>query len=288
MDAMSDPDRVRRGRKSRSSAASRAKGWLVALLGLLVLLAPHQLPQSGLLATLAQALRPVAWLALVLGLIYVGFQRIARPLPGHTEAPAQDDPQEGMTRPSVLQALGVGRGGAVPELEPNFVDTIAVHPGADEDTLDHEAPREASWSPRVLARIDQRRFEALCRAFFKQAGFATSVEGQVGDADVADIWVQSRHMSEPRVVRCRHLQKGRSVGAPELRDFLRAIGMQGLAHGTYVTSATFDPDAMEFAKANGIQMQDGAALLKLIAHRSLEEQQALLDIARGERAGPLS
>ncbi|MGR4867465.1 restriction endonuclease [Variovorax sp. LARHSF232] len=284
---MSDPDRVRRGRKSTSSAASRAKGWLVALLGLLVLLASHQLPQDSLFATVAQALRPVAWLALVLGLIYLGFQRIARPLPGHTDAPAEDDPHEGMTRPSVLQALGVGRGGAVPELEPNFVDTIAVHPVAGDDGADEvAAPRETSWSPRVLSRIDQRQFEALCRAFFKQAGFATSVHGQAGDGDVIDIWVQSRHMSEPRVVRCRHLTKGRSVSAPQLRDFLRVMSTQGLAHGTYVTSTTFDSEAMEFAKANGIQMQDGAALLKLIAHRSPEEQQALLDIACGEQAGP--
>ena len=288
MDAMSDPDRVRRGRrKSGSSAASRAtKGWLVALLGLLVLLASHQLPQDSLFATVAQALRPVAWLALVLGLIYVGFQRIARPLPGHSAVPVQDDdPHEGMTRPSVLQALGVGRGGAVPELEPNFVDTIAVHPVAGDDGADEvAAPRETSWSPRVLARIDQRQFEALCRAFFKQAGFATSVHGQASDGDVIDIWVQSRHMSEPRVVRCRHLNKGRSVGAPQLRDFLRVMSTQGLAHGTYVTSATFDPEAMEFAKANGIQIQDGAALLKLIAHRSPEEQQALLDIAFAEQS----
>jgi restriction system protein len=275
--------------RNGNSAASRAKGWLVALLGLLVLLASHQFPQDSLLATLAVALRPVAWLALLLGLIYVAFRRMMRPLPGrHGDAPGQDDPQFGMTRPSVLQALGVGRGGSVPELEPSFVDTIAVHPEAGHDGAgDIAAARETSWSPRVLGRIDQHRFETLCRAFFKQAGFATSVQGQAGDRDVVDIWVQSRHMAEPRVVRCHHLGKGRSVSVRELRDFLRAMGIQGLAHGSYVTNTTFEPEAMEFAKANGIQTQNGAALLKLIAHRSPDEQQALLDIACVGRADPL-
>ena len=57
---------------------------------------------------------------------------------------------------------------------------------------------------------------------------------------------------------------------------------QGLAHGTYVTSSTFSLEAMEFAKANGIQTQDGEALLKLISHRTPEQQDALLDIALGK------
>lgn len=287
---MSDPERVRPVPRSGDSAASRAKGWLVALLGLLVLLASHQFPQDSLFATLAVAVRPVAWLALLLGLIYVGFRHVMRPLPGaQGDGRVPDDPELGMTRPSVLQALGVGRGGTAAELEPSFVDTISVHPEAGRNDDAGEiaaAPRETSWSPRVLGRIDPHRFEALCRAFFKQAGFATSVQSPAGDRDAADIWVQSRHMSEPRVVRCRQLGKGRSVGVSDLRDFLRVMSTQGLAHGSYITNAVFEREAMEFAKANGIQVQDGAALLRLIAHRSPDEQQALLDIACGVQAGP--
>ena len=128
---MSDLERVRPVPRNANSAAPRAKGWLVALLGLLVLLASYQFPQDGLLATLAVALRPVAWLALLLGLVYVGFRHVMRPLPGaQGDGRVPDDPELGMTRPSVLQALGVGRGGTAAELEPSFVVTIAVHPEA--------------------------------------------------------------------------------------------------------------------------------------------------------------
>ncbi|WP_175545195.1 restriction endonuclease [Variovorax sp. OV329] len=264
------------------------KGWLVALVGVLVLLASYQLPKESLFETLSVALRPVAWLALGLGLAFVAYKWLTRGSGGRQVErdvdPVDDDAQAGMTRPSVLAALGVGWGAAPAELEPRFVDTIAVHPHPpvveDSEPLneDDEAPAK-QWSPRVLARIDWRHFEALCAAFFKQAGFSTSTQSQGSDGGV-DIWVQSRHMPEPRIVRCRHWES-QSVTVKELRDFLAVMSAQGLAHGTYVTSSVFAPEAVEFAKANGIQTQDGAALLKLISHRSRAQQDELLAIATG-------
>lgn len=284
MSAMSDPDRVRRGHALEAGGAgSAAKGWLLALAGALVLLASYQLPRESLLETIAVALRPVSWLALLLGLAYVVYRRASRTgrAAEHEDTgPGDDETQAGMTRPSVLAALGVTRSGAPAELEPRFVDTIAVHPTASEIAEIEDTGPETAWGPRVLARIDWRRFDALCEAFFKQAGFATSTQSQDADGGV-NIWVQSRHMPEPRIVRCRHWE-GQPVTLKELRDFLGTMSAQGLPHGTYVTSSTFAPEAMEFAKANGIQTQDGAALLKLISHRTQEEQQALLAIAQGE------
>jgi len=284
MDAMSDPDRVRRGHVVGAGHSSGAKGWLVALVGALVLLASYQLPRESLFETLSVALRPVAWLAVLLGLgfvIYVRATRSDSPRPMNEPEFAEDDGQAGMTRPSVLAALGIGRSSGA-EMEPRFVDTIAVHPTPVPGDEEEAGPPD-SWGPRVLAHIDWRDFEALCIAFFKQAGFATSNQSSGEERDGMDIWVQSRHMPEPRIVRCRHWE-GEPVTTKELRDFLAVMSAQGLSHGTYVTSSTFAPDAMEFAKANGIQTQDGAALLKLISHRSQDQQQALLAIARGESA----
>jgi len=278
MDAMSDPDRVRRGNELGAYRSSAAKGWWVAMLGGLVLLASYQLPADGAFQAVSVALRPVAWLALLLGLAF-GLYLRAKDRTATVERvtePMDDDAQAGMTRPSVLAALGVSRSSGA-ELEPRFVDTIAVHPAPAEES--EEAQPEAAWSARVMDQMDWRHFEALCTAFFKQAGFSTSTQGQ-GDDGGVDIWVQSRHMPEPRIVRCRHWG-GQAVTAKELRDFLGVMSTQGLTHGTYVTSSIFSPDAAEFAKANGIQTQDGAALLKLISHRTPEQQQALLTVAQG-------
>lgn len=282
MDTMTDPDRARRGHEWAADYSASAKGWWVALVGGLLLLASYLLPAGGPVQALSVGVRPLAWLALLLGLAFAIYVRVTRRSGTasfeRVAEPVEDEAQAGMTRPSVLAALGVSRSSGA-ELEPRFVDTISVRSDPAEDDEEEEEP-EAGWSPRLLARMDWRRFEALCAAFFKQAGFAASTRSQ-GDDGGVDIWVQSRHMPEPRVVRCRHWE-GQAVTARELREFLSAMTAQGLAHGTYVTSSTFSLEAMEFAKANGIQTQDGEALLKLISHRTPEQQDALLDIALGK------
>ncbi len=45
------------------------------------------------------------------------------------------------------------------------------------------------------------------------------------------------------------------------------------------TTSTFTPDAVAFAGANGIKLHDGEGLLSLIASRTQEQQQDLLEVA---------
>jgi restriction system protein len=52
-----------------------------------------------------------------------------------------------------------------------------------------------------------------------------------------------------------------------------------LNRGTYATTTTYTADAQQFAKDNGINALDGKGLLTLIAKRTPEQQQALLDVA---------
>lgn len=136
---------------------------------------------------------------------------------------------------------------------------------------------EAQWSRAVLASIEWRRFEALCEAIYAQAGFTTRSQSHGADGGV-DIWLQSQHSAAPRIVQCKHWQ-GKPVGVKEMREFLGVMASNKLQSGTYVTSSTFTADATAFAKANGIQLQDGAALLKLIGQRTPEQQAALLAVA---------
>jgi restriction system protein len=93
-----------------------------------------------------------------------------------------------------------------------------------------------------------------------------------------DIWLESQHMDQPRIVQCKHWQ-GKPVGVKEMREFLGVMTANKLRHGTFVTSSTFTADALAFAADNGIQLQDGPALLKLIGQRTPEQQAALLAVA---------
>jgi restriction system protein len=50
-------------------------------------------------------------------------------------------------------------------------------------------------------------------------------------------------------------------------------------HGTYTTTSTYTPEALQFAKENGIDAVDGRGLLRRIQTRTRQRQQALLAVA---------
>jgi restriction system protein len=217
--------------------------------------------------TLAQALRPAGWLLLVAGALLLGIHFILRRADttrntGVTQAEATLSPR----RPT--------RG---------LVDKVSKEPATDSVRVSSMTSRqsthrpEASWSSAVLAAIEWRRFEALCEAFYAQSGLTTRSQSHGADGGV-DIWLQSKHMDAPRIVQCKHWQN-RAVGVKEMREFRGVMASHRLESGTYVTSSTFTTDATAFAKANGILLQDGAALLKLIGQRTSEQQAALLAVA---------
>ncbi|MDP2452080.1 MAG: restriction endonuclease [Polaromonas sp.] len=130
----------------------------------------------------------------------------------------------------------------------------------------------------MFAAIEWRRFEAVCEAMFAQAGFATRSQSHGADGGV-DIWLHSANAQGPvAVVQCKHWN-GKAVTVKEIREFFGVMASHQLKRGTYATTSTYTADAQKFAKDNGINALDGAALLSLIAKRTPKQQQALLDVA---------
>jgi restriction system protein len=72
---------------------------------------------------------------------------------------------------------------------------------------------------------------------------------------------------------------GAPVDVPELRDFLLEIAAQRLAHGTFATSSSFTPEALDFASDSGFSALDGGSLLAMIERRTPQQQRALLAAA---------
>jgi restriction system protein len=211
-------------------------------------------------STIGQVLRPAGWVALMLGavlLVLNFFVQRSKQAP-----PADEPPRPVMTSTAPLsKKLAARKPPAAPVAPPAPMGV----------------KQQASWSPVVLADIEWRRFEAVCEAFYAQAGLTTRSQSHGADGGV-DIWLESQHMDQPRVVQCKHWQ-GKPVGVKEMREFLGVMTANKLRHGTFVTSSTFTDDALAFATDNGIQAQDGAALLKLIDQRTPEQQAALLAVA---------
>ncbi|MDR6539470.1 restriction system protein [Variovorax soli] len=139
--------------------------------------------------------------------------------------------------------------------------------------------RPTSWSAAVFDAIEWRRFEALVETLFQQVGFHTRSQTHGADGGV-DIWLSSPAQPEVplSLIQCKHWY-GKKVGVDKIREFRGAMASFKVPRGQYATTSTFTPDAVSFARENGIHLLDGEQLLALIDKRLPDQQQALLEVA---------
>ena len=142
-------------------------------------------------------------------------------------------------------------------------------------------PRQAptTWSSTVFDVIEWRRFEALVEALFQQAGFETKSQPHGADEGI-DIWLYSRsHPEAPvSIVQCKHWS-GKRVGVDKIRELRGVMAAKNVRRGQFATTSTFTPDAVTFARDNGINLLDVDGLLALIGQRTAEQQADLLAVA---------
>ncbi len=154
------------------------------------------------------------------------------------------------------------------------VATYAV----DTRRSDISAVHGKHWSLDVFASIDAQRFADVCETWFSWAGFDTRHECHRTPEGI-DIWLRTPRQAGPvAIVRCKHVQD-KPVGLQDLRDFLVVVSTCKDAHGTFTTTSTYTPQALQFAKDNGIEVVDGRGLLHRIMTRTRRSQQALLAVA---------
>lgn len=278
---------TRRSRKQGRSRAARTQAAVaqMQLVGAALVMVPWWFDKPPFSA-MAAGLRPVGGLLLaagaIMGLVLWWLQRPSRP----------PWPRQGQVMPASQQAPGERRAGArgsVRAAEPVVPAEPAQSPGpALRSFVQAEplAPPVASppvppdaWSRAVFDRIEWRRFEAVVEALFRQAGFITEAKPHGADGGV-DVWLYSRSTPGRAVgiVQCKHWQ-GKKVGVDKVRELRGVMAAHDVRRGQFATTSSFTPDAIEFARANGIHLLDIDALLALIAQRSAEQQQALLAVA---------
>jgi len=127
------------------------------------------------------------------------------------------------------------------------------------------APRSAQddpsgtgrWSLELLRRLEWRRFEELCAAYYEVA------EG-------AD--------KPPSVVQCKP-SSVYTVGIKPVRELRAAMAAAGVPQGVLVACGTFTSEAKEFSRGENIQLIDGGELLRKIGALAPEQGQALLKLA---------
>ena len=140
-------------------------------------------------------------------------------------------------------------------------------------------PRPTTWSTSVFDVIEWRRFEALVEALFQQAGFETKSQSHGADEGV-DLWLYSRNNpgAPVSIVQCKHWS-GKRVGVDKIRELRGVMASKDIKRGQFATTSTFTPEAIAFARDNGINLLDVDGILALISRRTAEQQQALLAVA---------
>lgn len=265
----------RRARRRKDRQPFLEKGLSVLFLGAGLWLLPLLMSGHPLLGNMGPSLRPIAWLLLGAGVLLIGIHYVLKDKSG----------DEGDRPLPKVEPILRGAASAKPAVR--HEESALWRSGTLEATGVHDtSPKLTVWSPAVFRAIEWRRFEAVCEALFVQAGFEARTQSHGPDGGV-DVWLHSKNAQGPvSVVQCKHWMS-KPVGVKEVREFFGVMASHQLKRGTYATTSTFTPDALAFAKSNGIHLLDGKGLIQLIAQRTPEQQQALLAVAfEGDYARP--
>lgn len=133
------------------------------------------------------------------------------------------------------------------------------------------------WTPELLRRLEWRRFEELCAAYYEASGFAVA-------ADMSLCAPGAGRAS--LLLRCEPWNAYR-IGARPVRELRARMSSRHVAEGVLVTSGKFTPDARALAARERISLVDGAELLGKIGALAPEKALALLALAtRGDFQTP--
>lgn len=134
------------------------------------------------------------------------------------------------------------------------------------------------WSLELLKRLEWRRFEELCVAYYEALGLKTRIRG-TGKEGGVDIVLHDTRRDEPlALARCKSWD-AYPVGLKPLRALRRAMAEAGIARGVLLSSGRFSQEALAQAGAEGIELIDGAALLERIAALPQDKARGLLEFA---------
>jgi restriction system protein len=134
------------------------------------------------------------------------------------------------------------------------------------------------WTPELLKRLEWRRFEETCAAYFETLGFATRITPSRTGGGVDIGLCTSGSGTVSILVQCKPWDAYR-VGIKPLRELRAAMTAAGIGEGVLATSSRFTQEAVTFAAKEHIDLIDGAGLLGKLADLLPEKSLALLKLA---------
>jgi restriction system protein len=134
------------------------------------------------------------------------------------------------------------------------------------------------WSPELLKRLDWRRFEELCAAYFETLGFRTELAGCGADGGVDINLYEQGAKTASIIVQCKPWNAYR-IGIKQVRGLRSVMSSANVREGVLVTSGKFTQEARDFADKERISLIEGTDLLGKIGALEPEKALDLLEVA---------
>ena len=136
----------------------------------------------------------------------------------------------------------------------------------------------AKWTPELLKRLEWRRFEETCAAYFEVLGFTTTITPSRAGGSVDIALCAAGADTASILVHCKPWDAYR-VGIKSLKELRAAMTTAGIGEGVLATSSRFTQEAVDFAAKEHIDLIDGKGLLAKLADLLPEKSLALLKFA---------
>lgn len=134
------------------------------------------------------------------------------------------------------------------------------------------------WSLDLLKKLEWRRFEELCAAYFAMLGFTARTSRFAADGGVDIDLYEAGSEQLSIIVRCKAWST-QTVGIQLVRKLRFAMTAESAAEGVLVASGKFTREAKDFAAKEHILLIDGADLIGKITALVPEQAAALLESA---------
>lgn len=233
---------------------------------------PALFGRSAMLSPVAAMLAPVAWfIAAIFAVIALGRfmqeQRAAAatPLSFHrpTDGPglAVQTPRRPAPPPgSTVQAERIE-----PRESPAIAPAFPLRPDA--------------WSLDVLDRIEWKRFEDLCCAFYREKGIRaeTTALGPDGGVDIRLFQDDADPARVTSIVQCKAWNQ--QVGVKPVRELRGVMAHEKVAKAFFMAPNGYTDDARAFAAENRITLLDGKLILAMLQRLPADSSRRLLEFA---------
>jgi len=140
----------------------------------------------------------------------------------------------------------------------------------------HERPD--TWTLAFLQSIEWKRFEELATAYYEEKGIRAEATPLGADGGIDIKLFQADTNTPTSIVQCKAWST-KPVGVKEMREFYGVMNHEKIGKGFYMTSGSFTPQAMAFAKESGITPITGEMLLMMLERLPEASSRKLLMLA---------